>query len=547
MSFRQDITYRIVRSFDDAAIAPSIWNELLAQGSSDVFFMTWEWQKAWWEVLGRGELLIVLAEKNAKPFAIAPLFTEYGMLYLVGSGGSDYLDFIGNIDRAEILEAMLQTAVGNISDFQGFQFYHIPEASKSTELIAAVATKKGWKIYEEGQCVCPELELEKHPEEAIAATRKKSLLRHEAYFRKNGLLEVEHHKTAETIEPFLEEFFNQHISRWETTRFPSLFHEEKQRRLYTKITALASNTGCLRFTRIIWNGKNIAFHFGFNYKGSFFWLKPTFDISLAKHSPGEVLLRQLLLRAIEEAAHTFDFGLGDEAFKSRFATGVKRLKNWGLYKSVSKNVLVISPHPDDESIGCGGTIRKHIIEGDKVEVIFLTSGEHGGVGKTMAEETIRLREEEARQAAMILQINAIDFWREPDGAFEVNEKTIRKLSEKIVDFGPSLIYVPHEMEDHRDHKAAARLVRETLQQLPESVTSRPTVFMYEVWTPIQEFKHIVDITPYVDVKRNAIKKYESQCSLVKFDEAILSLNRYRGEMHSWPGGDYAEIFTTWES
>jgi CelD/BcsL family acetyltransferase involved in cellulose biosynthesis len=79
------------------------------------------------------------------------------------------------------------------------------------------------------------------------------------------------------------------------------------------------------------NGKPVAFHLGFCYRGEYMWYKPTFDVELARSSPGEVLLRQLLLAALEEGANVFDFGLGDEAFKARFATQVNSVRNWGLY------------------------------------------------------------------------------------------------------------------------------------------------------------------------------------------------------------------------
>jgi len=70
---------------------------VLATGESDVVFLTWHWQSAWWKTFGRGELLLIAVERDGEVIALAPLFTEAGMIYFVGSGGSDYLNFIGDI------------------------------------------------------------------------------------------------------------------------------------------------------------------------------------------------------------------------------------------------------------------------------------------------------------------------------------------------------------------------------------------------------------------------------------------------------------------
>ena len=203
-------------------------------------------------------------------------------------------------------------------------------------------------------------------------------------------------------------------------------------------------------------------------------------------------------------------------------------------------ILIISPHPDDEAIGCGGTICKHIAEGDTVEVIFLTSGEKGGHGKA-EDETIIIREKEAQHAADILKLSSISFWREPDGNFEATSKNIKRLQAKLATFKPAIIYVPHDKEDHPDHREAAFLAQKAISGLRKNIT-KPVLFMYEVWTPIQQMNYIVDISPFVETKRKAILAHKCQCDVLKFDEAIIGLNRYRGEMHSWPGGDYAEVF-----
>ena len=202
-------------------------------------------------------------------------------------------------------------------------------------------------------------------------------------------------------------------------------------------------------------------------------------------------------------------------------------------------VLVISPHPDDESIGCGGTLRKHAAQGDRVEVVFLTSGENGGHGRA-PEETIRLREGEARRAARILGLSAVEFWREPDGAIRVTPPLVQRVRAKLKQARPDVIYVTHDLEMHPDHRAAVRLVQRALHGL---TGRKPDVLMYEVWTPMPAMDHIEDISKFMAKKLQAVRAYRTQCAVVDFVEAVRGLNRYRGEMHSWPGGDYAEVFT----
>jgi len=203
-------------------------------------------------------------------------------------------------------------------------------------------------------------------------------------------------------------------------------------------------------------------------------------------------------------------------------------------------ILVVSPHPDDESIGCGGTLCKHVIDGDTVNVIFLTSGEGGGHGRS-PEETKRVREQEATDAAQVLGLAHIEFWREPNGALRVTKQLVDRLCEKITELQAEIIYVTHDREMHPEHRAAARLVRRAVSNLSPSMV-RPEVLMFEVWTPLQRMDQIVDITPYIGTKIAAIRAHKSQCDVLGFDDAFVGLARYRGEMFSWPDGDYAEIF-----
>jgi CelD/BcsL family acetyltransferase involved in cellulose biosynthesis len=327
------ITTRFLNSFDDPILGTEQWEKLLASGDTDTVFLTWQWQRAWWESFGRGDLLLIIAQRANQIVALAPLFSEAGMIFFVGSGGSDYLDFVGDISDPEILYELLKTASEQVPDFLGFRFYLVPDTSHTGQRLQEVASQLNLICFDEGSLPAPALAIAAQPEVAHAAIHKKSLVRHENSFRRDGRLRVQHLQNGVDILPHLSIFFHQHIKRWEKTPYPSLFLNQNQRDFYQRLTCIAARTGWLRFTRLDWEDRPIAFHFGFSYHGSFLWYKPSFAIDLARRSPGEVLLRQLLLAAIAEGAETFDFGIGDEAFKQRFATHVNYVRTWGLYPS----------------------------------------------------------------------------------------------------------------------------------------------------------------------------------------------------------------------
>ena len=199
-------------------------------------------------------------------------------------------------------------------------------------------------------------------------------------------------------------------------------------------------------------------------------------------------------------------------------------------------VLVVCAHPDDESVGCGGALALHARAGDRVDAVFLTSGEGGGHGEADHGET---REAEARRAAAILGIEELHFWREPDGGLRARTELVRRLAALLDSTGCTLLYAPQPADDHPDHRAAARVVRAALA----ASAARPAVRFFEIWSPLGDMDEIVDISAVIDDKQRAIRAYRSQCAVMRLDDAFVGLARYRGEMHSWPGGPFAEVFT----
>ena len=150
------------------------------------------------------------------------------------------------------------------------------------------------------------------------------------------------------------------------------------------------------------------------------------------------------------------------------------------------SALVIAPHPDDESLGCGGTIAQLGALGYAVHVVFVSDGtmSHPNSRAYPTERLRDLREAEAHEALRILAVNerACTFLRYKDRQVPMRDQpdfleAATSVATLIDQVKPSTIFVPWRRDPHPDHRASWQITQEALQQ----TTSKPRVLEYLIW------------------------------------------------------------------
>lgn len=179
------------------------------------------------------------------------------------------------------------------------------------------------------------------------------------------------------------------------------------------------------------------------------------------------------------------------------------------------DILAFGVHPDDVELGCSGTLLAAIAEGKKVGVVDLTRGELGTRG------TVETRREEAARAAEIMGIQVRENLGMADGFFQNDETNLRKVIEMIRKYQPSVILANAFEDRHPDHGRSAKLVADAafLSGL-RKIETYSDGQLQEVWKPAYVFHYIqdrfiapsfvVDITPFMDKKMEAVLAYSTQ-------------------------------------
>ena len=210
---------------------------------------------------------------------------------------------------------------------------------------------------------------------------------------------------------------------------------------------------------------------------------------------------------------------------------------------MSETVLVIGAHPDDEVLGCGGTIAWHVNRGDTVHVALMGEGatsRHAGIDPEQAREIERLGEC-AQHCGAILGVNSIYFHGFPDNRMDSFEQLhINKAVEKIgKEKQPTIVYTHHAFDLNVDHRCIHEAVMTAFRPLPETKTRKilcfetPSSTEWQTPSPHLSFtpQYHVDITEFLEIKLQALAAYESEMRAFPHPrsvEGVRHLARWRG-------------------
>lgn len=208
-------------------------------------------------------------------------------------------------------------------------------------------------------------------------------------------------------------------------------------------------------------------------------------------------------------------------------------------------ILAIAPHPDDEVLGCGGTLLKYSKEGDEIYLCVATKA----YAPDWPEEFLKNRPKEIEKAGRILNIKKTYFLDFHTVKLDTvpQKELIGRLSDCINEIKPDMLYIPHRGDLHKDHRLifeACLVAARPLNHRIKSILSYETLSETGWGQAIEPFvpNVYVDVSEFFGKKIEAMKAYGSELRQFPHPrslEAIEALAKKRG---SEAGAMFAEAF-----
>jgi CelD/BcsL family acetyltransferase involved in cellulose biosynthesis len=322
------------------------WNALLERSGDPQVFYTYEWalavQRAYADSLS--PLVVLGYDSQGDLCGVAPLAKSGQgdqVSFLCATTG-DYCDCLSvPEDRAAFIAAVL-SELGK-ENVRNVTLTNLPADSPTVREIREQARRNGYHYFQRLAYVCAQFSLkslDRVNNEEPQVARAKMIRRSLKAMATEGPMRLDHMRCWNDVAPELPRFMRAHVARFLVTGRISNTARAKRRVFLAELAKLLSDRGWLCLTRLMTGTKAVAWNYGFQFRGSWFWYQPTFDSDLEKYSPG----RCLLVKIIHEAAGNADFkmvdlGLGAEEYKDRVANQRRETLYVTLRSSAAQHAL----------------------------------------------------------------------------------------------------------------------------------------------------------------------------------------------------------------
>lgn len=204
---------------------------------------------------------------------------------------------------------------------------------------------------------------------------------------------------------------------------------------------------------------------------------------------------------------------------------------------MSKSILVVAAHPDDETLGCGGAIARHVAEGDLVHVVFMADG----VSSREAPHAELSRRNQARDRALqILGVNELHVLDFPDNRMDSLPllDVVKSLEELVSKIKPYRVYTHHRGDLNVDHRVTHEAVLTACRPLPGA--SVREILAFEIMSSTEWStpgflpftpNAFIDISEYLPRKLDALFAYEVEMRPTPHSRSVChveNLARHRG-------------------
>jgi len=211
-------------------------------------------------------------------------------------------------------------------------------------------------------------------------------------------------------------------------------------------------------------------------------------------------------------------------------------------------VLVIAPHPDDEVLGCGGTMVKHASEGDEVYLCIVTKA----YPTEWSEDEIGTKRDEVLRANKILGVRKTYFLDLPTVQLDtVPRKKITDVITQVVnEVKPEVVYFPHRGDANSDHQLVFNAAMVSVRPKPDSTILRTlcyeTLAETEWSAPFADSAFIpnvwVDISAELDIKLKAMSEYKSELKKFPHPRSLKVISLLANARGASIGVEAAEAF-----